>query len=188
MFFDLSLPLDQPTPADLAADERMAVLSRQGHRGTHLDRLLGGPVPLEYCKSRGLLVEVSHFCQQREVRLADLPADHIQAEDFVFFRSGLVARYGYGSQEYLNAFFELSWELINFLLTRQVRFIGVDARGVRRNQEHHQADQTCEQARTYVIENLNLGDQPASLTPFRVYTAWFDHGGTGLPCRVVAEV
>jgi kynurenine formamidase len=185
-YIELSLPpaLDA---SGLQADSREDALMRLGHKGTHLDRMLRTTVPLEYFKSRAVAFDVSAFSQSRPVALADVPATHIRAGDFVLIRTGAMQRHGYGARAYMDEFFELSWEVIELFIERKVRFIGIHARSIRQNEEHREADARCEQAGIYVIENLACVEAAPMLSPFTVYAVWFDMGGTGIPCRVIAD-
>jgi kynurenine formamidase len=187
MYIDLSLPVVVDAAA-LQTRPREDALMRLGHMGTHLDRPLLTDVPLEYFQSRALKVDVSAFCSKRAVELADLPADAVLADDFVLLHTGRLRCCGYGSRAYLDAFFELAWEAIDFLAVRQVRFIGIDSRGIRMNQDHPRADRQCEQQGVYVIENMANMEQLPSLVPFTIYTAVFPVEGTGVPCRVIAQL
>jgi kynurenine formamidase len=183
MLIDLSLPV---AAADQAgAEGRDAALARLGHAGTHLDKVLGTTVPLEYFRSRGLLFDVRG--REGEVGVGDIPLDLAQPGDFILFRTGLLAEHGYASAAYMKAPFALAWELIAALERLRVRFIGVDARGLRNGAEHRQADERCERAGIYVVENMNNLDQLPATTAFTAHAAWFDFGGTGIPCRVLAE-
>ena len=187
MFVDLSLPL-AGIPEDGAHREREKDLFRLGHYGTHCDRLLKTEIPLEYMKSRAVKLDVSEFSRFRPVLADDIAADLIQPGDFVLLHTGAMGRNPYASKAYLDEFIEVSWECITLLLEKRARFIGLDARGLRRNEEHREADTLCERAGTFVIENLaNTGALPEK-TPFTLYAAWFDTGGTGVPCRAVAEL
>lgn len=187
MFIDLSLPIviDE---SEWQTDSREESLMRLGHKGTHLDRVLQTTVPLSYFKSRAIKIDVSTFSQQRAIEPADLPFDQIQPGDFVLIHSGAIQRHGYGSRAYFEEFFELSWAVVDQLIERQIHFIGIDARGIRQNTEHREADARCEQAGIYIIENMNQTDKLPALTPFTVYTTCFDLNSTGVPCRVIAEV
>jgi len=186
-YIDLSLPW-AADETGFEANDREEALMRLGHRGTHLDRVLRTRVPLEYFKSRALAFEVGAFCRDRAVELADLPWELVRARDFVLIRTGALERHGYGTRAYLDEFFELSWEVIDKLIERQVRFIGVDARGIRRNAEHAEADARCERSGIYVIENLAGTERLPSASPFTMYVMCFDLGGTGIPCRCLAEL
>ena len=184
MLVDLSLPLKA---APEGASERESGLFKLGHYGTHLDRLLGTAIPFYYFKSRGLLFDVSRISTERPVERLDIPLEMIQPGDFVLFHTGAMARHGYGGKAYMAEYIEFSWDLLHAILDRRIRFIGLDARGLRRNEEHRQADIACEEAGAFVIENLMNTGQLSPQVPFTMYTAWFDTGGTGIPCRVTAE-
>ena len=187
MIIDLSLPLmlEKPLASGSPRDEALA---RLGHTGTHLDRILGSAIPIEYTKSRGVLIDVSAFSRQRETQPGDLPTGLVRAGDFVLFRTGAIRRHAYGSPDYRREHVALSWKTIDSLVESRVRFIGVDARAIRPDEDHRDADSRCEQAGAYVIENLTGLEALPEGVPFTVYTAWFDLGGSGIPCRVTAEI
>ncbi len=155
--------------------------------GTHLDRLLGSEIPPHYFKSRAVLFDVRAFCLEREVDAKDISFELIKPGDFVMFHTGHIARYGYGSHDYLKVPFDVSWDIVGHFLERKVHYIGVDARGIRRNEEHREVDERCERAGVYVIENINNMEKLPVRKAFTAYTMCFDAGGTGLPCRVMAE-
>lgn len=185
MFIDLSLPLREMHEENTG--QREADLFRLGHHGTHLDRLLGSTIPLEYCKSRAILFDVSDFSSRRSVECDDVPLDLVRKDDFVLFRTGAMLRNPYASKDYMKEFIEFSWEMIERLLAKDIRFIGLDARGLRMNEEHRKADTLCEKAGTYVIENIANTERLPPAAPFTLHTAWFDAGGTGMPCKLIAE-
>lgn len=187
MFHNLSLPLNLETNPEVLG--KQAHLVAKGHWGTHLDKVVEAEVPLDYFRSRGVLFDVSAV-QAREVEVGqgDVELSLVEAGDFVIFRTDIMGRHGYGGKPYMESYFELSWELVDDLLNRSVHFIGLDARGIRMGAEHHAGDLRCAERGCYVVENLaNLEPLPAH-TPFTVFAAWLDTGGTGLPCKVIAEI
>ena len=186
MLVDLSLPPEKPRRED--AGRREAELFRLGHYGTHLDRLLGSTIPLEYFESRALLFDISGFSRERPVHSRDVALDTVREGDFILFHTGALLRNTYARKEYMTEFIEFSWEVINALLQRKIRFIGLDARGLREGEEHREADTLCEESGVYVIENIVNTEQLPPGEPFTLYTTWFDTRGTGLPCRLVARV
>lgn len=186
MLEDLTLPLENTAQKDLAQRERD--LFRLGHHGTHLDRLLGSTIPLEYFKSRALLFDVGTFFCERPVESRDIALDLIRAEDFILFRTGALSRNPYASPGYLKEFVEFSCDLLHDLLARKIRFIGLDCRGLRRNGEHREADLLCEKSGVFVIENMAVTKDLPEKSPFTIYAAWFDTDDSGIPCRVVAEL
>ena len=182
---DLSLPLRKPELDSVG--QRDAELFRQGHYGTHLDRHTVDAVPLEYFKSRALLFYLGAFSAQRPVEKEDVPLDMVRQNDSVLFHTGAMLRNPYASRGYLAEHIEFSWDLITALLEKDIRFMGLDARGLRMNEEHRKADMLCEDSGTFVIENLTNTELLPVNTPFMLYAAWFDSGSSGLPCRVIAE-
>lgn len=186
MLVDLSLPLRKP---DLdTVGQRDAELFRKGHYGTHLDRHISEAVPLDYFKSRALLFDVSAFSARRPVEIGDVPLEPVRQGDSVLFHTGAMLRNPYGSKEYLAGFIEFSWDLLQTLLEKDIRFICLDARGLRMNEEHRKADLLCEESGTFVIENLTNTELLPLNTPFMLYAAWFDSGSSGVPCRLIAEI
>lgn len=185
MLINLSLPMEKPSQEETSA--RHMNLFKLGHYGTHLDRLLDSEIPLEYFKSRAILFDISDFSGQRPVKAEDISPELAPENAFLLFRTGALQRNPYASKEYMSEFIEFSWELLESLLTRNIRFIGVDARGLRRNEEHRQVDLFCEKAGTFVIENILNTQLLPEGKPFTLYTAWFDAGGSGLPCKLTAE-
>jgi Predicted metal-dependent hydrolase len=187
MLYDLSLPLRGAEARSEHFNQRDSGIARLGHVGTHLDRVLGTTVPLDYFRSRGLLFDVSGFCGEREVLPGDISLETVQRADFILFRTGYLTAHGYGTPPYMQAFFALSWKLIDALLDKDVHFIGLDARGVRPNEEHKEADSRCERRGVFVIENLNTLEVLPREIPFTAFVMCFDAGGSGVPCRVIAE-
>ena len=158
-----------------------------GHIGTHLDTYQKTPISLDYFKSTGLLIDVTDICESREIDISDVESADIEENSFVLFRTARIERFPYGSQEYFHNHPQLSERLIEWLLSHNIRFIGIDCSGIRRGDEHRGADIQCEECGTYVIENLcNL--YQIKTVKFMVYTMWLDDPAmTGLKCRVIAE-
>lgn len=156
-----------------------------GHIGTHLDTYEKIPIPLEYFRSAGVCFDVKNI---EEVQTTDIDMEGIPENGFVLFHTGRIEEYPYGSPGYGKEHPQLSHELIDELLKRHIRFIGVDCPGIRHHEEHTPADRLCEKNGVYVIENLqNLGGLPRE--GFTVYTMWLDDPDlTGLRCRVIVEI
>ncbi|MBF8983404.1 cyclase family protein [Lutibacter sp. B2] len=167
-------------------------LMNAGHVGTHIDVYKKSNVPIEYFKTKGILIDCTNYDLDEEIGLEVLKGVEIEGEEdiFIIFKTNIQSKYAYGSEIYVNQHHELSWELINFLLDKKVCFIGIDCAGIRRGKEHFQADIKSEENKTYIIENLDLsklnlktGDQ------FHVYTMWIENPfATGLSTRVLADV
>lgn len=157
-----------------------------GHVGTHLDTYEKISIPLEYFKSRGIIFDVRNI---KEVGINDIDLSLIKENDFVLFYTAQIEKYTYGSKEYFNDYStELSNELINTLISKKIRFIGIDNAGIRNHNEHEKADRLCEKNGIYVIENLCNLNKLNNNKDFILYTNWFDDDEmTGLRCKVIAE-
>ena len=159
-----------------------------GHIGTHLDTYKKSKIPIEYFKTNGIAIDVEKMADIREITIKDVKDVEIPKNSFVFFHTGRICEYEYGSQEYFADHPQLSHELLDYLLKKEVWFIGIDCAGIRRGHEHQPADELCEQNGCYIIENLcNL--KKLIDKKLVVYTMWLDNPrATGLPCRVLAEI
>ena len=109
---------------------------------------------------------------------------------FVAFYTGFIEKEGYGTKTYFTEHPQLSNELLEALLQKQVSIIGVDFAGVRRGKEHTLMDQHCADQGVFIIENLcNLGNVLKNGGSFTAHTYPMNYAEmTGLPCRVVAEI
>lgn len=189
MHIDLSLNYKDIVMNNSDLSERAEMLFKSGHFGTHLDIHNESEVPLDYMFSRGLVFDVSHV-QAMDIELNDFKFDKIKPGDFVIFKTDMIKRHAYGSPKYFQDHPQLSDSVIDYLITQQVRFIGIDAAGVRRGKEHVLADRRCEDHGVYIIENLSNLDALVQYKDhaLRVTTLWIDMPSrTGLPCRVVVS-
>jgi len=190
MFIDLTLSLsrDNPVLTRIPPPDK-APLFAAGHIGTHLDTLLHRLIPLDWMDRSGIIVDAR--ASGADIGLDAIKGVAIGEGDFVFFHTGHIDRYPYGSEDYFHFHPQLDWPLIETLLDKRVSFIGVDAPGLRRGREEHaKVDRICEERGAYVIENLiNLGKlQAAARGRFPVRVAWIAHEGqTGIPVKVVAS-
>ena len=184
MIIDLTTMVSNDSPLIKWAKSQDNKHVAMGHVGTHLDTYEKSKIPLEYFKSVGVVFDVQ---ETTEITLEEIDLTLIQAGSFVLFRTGQTEKYSYGDKAYFDNHPHLSNTLIDALITKKVRFIGLDCPGIRQHAEHEQADRLCEKNNIYVIENLqNLSKITAS--PFTVYTMWIDDEEmTGLKCRVIVE-
>lgn len=188
MLVDLTTVVQSDSPVMAWAKSQDNVHIAMGHVGTHLDIYEKRAIPLEYFKSRAVVIDISaRAAAGQSATLEEVEHAAIEAGDFVIFRTNWIDKYSYGTKEYFDNHPQLSHELIEYLCSKHIRFIGIDFAGIRRHDEHETADRLCEQHGTHVIENLcNLGKLPE--LPFTVYTMWLDDPiMTGLRCRVIAE-
>lgn len=185
MLLDLTTVIAPDHPALAWARQQDDPHLAMGHVGTHLDVYERHDIPLEAFRCPGVLVDMRHT---DEAGLADVDLEAIPARAFVIFRTGRIERHAYGEPAYFHQHPQLAPELIEALLPRKIRFIGIDSPGIRRHAEHEQADRLCERHGVHVIENLcRLGELDPT-RPFTVFTFWQDDPQrTGLPCRVIAE-
>lgn len=184
MLVDITLKITPKMATDAQGNEKKSLV---GHLGTHFD-VMNKEFPLDYTKRKGIVFDVS-FAADREIDCNDIDMGKICADMFVIFRTGFIDKVGYGNKIYFTEHPQLSDELIERLLEKNVSIIGVDFAGVRRGKEHTVKDQHCADHGTFIIENLcNLQELPVS-EEFMIYTFPMNYAEmTGLPCRVVAEL
>jgi len=162
--------------------------SLTGHLGTHFD-VMDQEFPLEYTRRKGIVFDVASI-RDRDIGSDDIDLFKVEKGMFVAFHTGYLEEVGYGNRTYFGQHPQLSDELIDALLEREVSIIAVDCSGVRRGREHTPKDQYCAQRGCFVIENLcNLKKVIEQGGSFTAHTYPMNFSGiTGLPCRVVAEV
>lgn len=189
MLHDLSLSLSSDSPIFEQIAQAAPGPFASGHVGTHLDTLLQNPIPLEWMVRQGVLIDVR--AQGNEVGMAALSDVALKPGDFVIFHTGHMAVHDYGTAAYFADHPQLDWAVVEFLVARQVSFIGIDAPALRRGRdEHFKVDTYCEERHAYVVENLtNLeGLAATSQRRFPLRLGWLGHRGmTGIAIRVVAE-
>ncbi len=185
MFIDITLKITPSMISDAQGNEKKAL---SGHLGTHFD-VMNKEFPLDYFERKGILFDVSGVVN-RDITLSDIPLEQVYPHMFVAFYTGFIEKEGYGSSNYFHAHPQLSHELIEALLQKEISMIGVDFAGVRRGKDHTSTDQRCADRGVFVVENLcNLAEILKYGTGFQAYTSpmHFSHM-TGLPCRVIARV
>lgn len=164
-----------------------------GHVGTHLDSYLHTVIPLDFISNRGILFNVSEI-PHKEIQIDDIDSSLIRENDFVIFRTDEIKKYGYGTTEYFADGMELSHDLIDVMIAKKVRFLAIDASGVRNGMEHTPTDKKCESKGIYIVENLDnlsiLSEQleNSNQQEFTVHVMWMNYDDSGLPCRVIAEL
>ena len=185
MMIDITLPV---TTEMLGTAWENTAKSLVGHLGTHFD-VMDRAFPLEYTGRKAVVFDVSSI-REREITAADIQMEQVEEGMFVAFYTGFIEEVPYGTPRYFKEHPQLSHELIEALLDKNISIIGVDCGGIRRGREHVPADQRCADRNVFVVENLwNLktvlslgGTFTARTYPMRM------EGITGLPCRVVAEI
>lgn len=186
---EISLKVDKESPAWQWLKSQENKLISAGHIGTHIDVYNKSEVPESYMKTKGVLVDCTKYDLDEEIGMEVLKEKKIEEGNFVLFNTGIQNENPYGSDVYINRHHQLSFELIDYLLSKKVSFIGIDCAGVRRGKEHFEADIKCESNNTYVIENLDFSRlTDKSNDNFDVYTVWINNPlATGLHTRVFAN-
>ena len=182
MLIDLTLRITPRMAADAQGNEKKALV---GHLGTHFD-VMNKEFPLEYTRRRAVVFDVSAVTG-RDIGMADIDLSKVEKDMFVAFYTGFIEKVGYGGKDYFTGHPQLSNELIDALLGREISIIGIDCAGVRRGKEHTPKDQYCADRGVFVVENLcNLKTVTGECI---IHTYPMNYAGmTGLPCRVIAEV
>ena len=185
MKIDITLKITPKMVTDAQGNEKKALV---GHLGTHFD-VMNKEFPLEYTERNGIVFDVSGV-QNRDIEAADIDLDKVKKDMFVAFYTGFIEKEGYGSKLYFTEHPQLSNELLDALLQKQISIIGIDFAGVRRGKEHTPMDQRCADQGVFIIENLcNLGNVLKKGGTFTAHTYPMNYAEmTGLPCRVLAEI
>lgn len=185
MLIDITLKITPKMVTDAQGNEKKALV---GHLGTHFD-VMNKEFPLEYTERKGIVFDVSNI-SNRDIELSDIELSKIEKDMFVAFYTGFIEKEEYGSAVYFKEHPQLSDELIDALLEKEISIIGIDFAGVRRGKEHTPKDQYCADRGVFIIENLcNLKEVLNNGAYFIASTYPMNYVGmTGLPCRVVARV
>ena len=185
MKIDLTLKVTPQMTDDAQGNLKAAVT---GHLGTHFD-VMDKEFPLEYTERRAMVFDVSRI-RDRDIEAADIDLSRIEKDMFVAFLSDFMEEEPYGTHRYFRQHPQLSHELIEELLAREISIIGLDFSGLRRGKEHTPMDQHCADRNVFVVENLcNLRQVLKISDSFTARTYPMNFAGlTGLPCRVVAEL
>jgi len=186
---DLTLKLESNNKVWEWLDSQENKLMNAGHVGTHIDVYKKSIVPLEYFKTKGILIDCSNYEADNEIGLEIVDNLEIEKDAFVMFKTSIQSQHEYGSDFYVKSHHQLKWELIEYLLDRKVAFIGIDAAGIRRGKEHFIADTKAEENNTYIVENLNLFELKLDINErFDTYTMWIENpNATGLATRVIVD-
>lgn len=188
MIFDLTIKIDEKEMEKWLETQENKHIA-MGHIGTHLDTYNKTKIPLNYIRSKGIIIDVTNVAEKREIIMEDITDIKITQESFVIFYTGRSEKEKYGSKGYFYNHPQISKEVILYLLKKKIRFIGIDCAGVRRRKEHEEIDRLCEENGVYIIENLFNLNQINKYNDINIYTLWFDDKfATGLRCRVFAEI
>lgn len=185
MLYDITLKVTQEMRKGAPEKDNHALV---GHLGTHFD-VMDKEFPLEYTRRRGIVFDVSAI-RGRDVEIGDIGMEKVVKGQFVAFYTAYIEQESYGTRAYFAEHPQLSHELIDALLDKEISIIGMDCSGIRRGREHTPKDQICADRGVFVVENLcGLRALLSAGEGFVVHTYPVNYSGmTGLPCRVIAEV
>lgn len=185
MLYDLTLKITPELMKDANNNEKITL---SGHMGTHFD-VMDKEFPLEYLHLPAIIFDISKI-RNRDIEVSDINLDLVKEKMFVAFFTGYLNETGYGTIDYFKKHVQLSHELIEQLLNKNIYIIGIDCAGIRRGQEHKQADQNCANNNTFVIENLCNLDKVLNNNKYvhcTINTYPINYTNmSGLPSRVIA--
>ncbi len=161
-----------------------------GHIGTHIDIMDCKEIDLNRFISKAHLIDVSHIGNS-EINLDDTKLKELAIEkgDSVNFRTDWLEKTF--ALDPITNYFEnhpfLSYETIDFLLEKQVNFIGMDSPGARRGVEHFEVDKYCADHGVFILENVANLDRLSDKEPFTFYCFPAKIcGSSGVTCRALA--
>jgi kynurenine formamidase len=172
--------------ADEGGEYQSTTLFMPLHTATHVDVVnKENRVEIGRLIGPGKLFDVTGITE-REIAVDDcINQAEIEPGDFVFFKTGWT-RYLETERYYVHP--ELSRELLEWLIKKQINMAGIDALGLGRGKKHGAYDRLLVKNGIYVIENLaNLDSITGSA--FKVYCFPLSIEETdALPARVLAEL
>ena len=184
MKIDITLRVNPKMMEDTQENLRRA---KTGHFGTHFD-VRDKEFPLDYTERKAIVFDVSEI-KNRDIVVTDVDLEK-SLKGCSWRSTPVTSRRKAMEQEVFEEHPQLSMELIEALLEKQISIIGVDFAGIRMEKEHTSTDQYCANHGVFIVENLcNLKTvlDAGGLFTARTYPMSFS-GMTGLPCRVVAEL
>lgn len=188
MLIDITLRITPKMIADAHENDKKAL---PGHLGTHFD-VMNKDFPLEYVERKAIVFNLSNVPNDRDIGIEDILLEKIESDMFVALYTGFIEKEGYGGKAYFTKHPQLSHQLIEELITKNISIIGIDFAGIRRGDEHPHNDQYCADRGIFIIENLcNLYKilNGHKYMEFFANTYPLNYSDmTGLPCRVVAKI
>ncbi|MEJ2732842.1 MAG: cyclase family protein [Anaerolineae bacterium] len=202
MLIDVSIPITPGSvfrrgtpPVDIATrrfyDEsegeyQTVMLSLPAHTATHIDLVFpGNSIGLEQMIGPGKLLDATAV-RGSSIGLADVEGEVELCEgDFVLFRTDW-SRFVGTDRYYRHP--ELTPEVVQWLISKKVNAVGIDAGGLGVGRTHGEYDRLLVKNGIFVIENLaNLAQIPGGR--FKVYCFPLKiEGVDAIPARVVVEI
>ena len=202
MFIDISLPITPKAVFRLGAppvhivsqrffhesegEFETTVMSFPAHTATHLDLVYKEKrFAPERMVSRGKLLDVTHVSEP-EIRVCDIEQQVcIESRDVVLFRTGWS---DFIDTEQYHDHPELSLELVEWLISKNINVVGIDTLGLGKNRKHGEYDRLLAKNDIFVLENLtNLSAVPRQ--EFMVYCFPLNiENIDAIPARVLVEI
>lgn len=133
---------------------------QRAHIGTHID--------VYNCSKISIPSEIEvKVIDVRGVEIIDtdiIRGLKLKEGTFIIFRTGIMEKYGYGSEVYFNSEIKpyLTNALVDELLRSKVILIGIDFYGIQHGKDHVYIDKYVEDRGAYVVENIcNLDKLPS---------------------------
>jgi kynurenine formamidase len=201
MLIDVSMPITTGSvfrlgtpPVDIATrrfyaesegEYETVMLSLPAHTATHIDLVFpDNSIGLEQMIGPGKLIDATAV-RESSIRLADVEGQVDPCEgDFIFFRTDWSQFVG-TDRYYRHP--ELTPEVVQWLISKKVNAVGIDALGLGLDRKHGEYDRLLVKNGIFVIENLaNLAQIPGNR--FKVYCFPLKiEGVDAIPARVVIE-
>ena len=162
------------------------MLSLPAHTATHLDLVFAERrVDPEQMIGPGVLIDATQL-SGRDIQLENVTQQvTVERGDFVLFRTDWSQ---YVGTERYNGHPELSGDVVEWLISKQVNAVGIDALGLGRGRRHGEYDRLLAGEDILVIENLtNLGAIPEKRFKVYCFPLKIEHVDA-IPARVMVEV
>ncbi len=193
MLIDLTLPIDEQDKNNPFFNQKDGInVARLGHLGTHLDIMNVSNLDINRFIGTAKVVHVENIFN-REIEPSDFGNEvNVQKDDFIIFKTDWLPTY-YKTDFYVTGHPEaghpeLSNKTLEYLIQKEVNFIGIDAPGVKRKEGHREADMYCAAHNIFVIENIiNLNQVKQDTFKFYCFPLPLKNS-SGLPVRLIAEI
>jgi kynurenine formamidase len=164
---------------------KMARLSCGVHNtGTHIDTMGEVDIAPDRFIRPGVKFDVSHVAG-RQIELEDLDISVLREGQYVFFQTNWDLYRG--DDRYLNHP-GLSQRVLDYLISRRVNMIGIDAPGIGKSVNHPVYDSYAAEHTAYIIGNLtNLWQVPMSGFSVYCFPLKFE-ALDAIPARILVEV
>jgi kynurenine formamidase len=161
------------------------MLSLPAHTATHIDLVFpDNTIGLERMIGPGKLIDATAV-RGNSIRLADVEGQvDLRKGDFILFRTDWSQ---FAGTERYHRHPELTAEVVQWIISKKVNAVGIDALGLGLDRRHGEYDRLLTKKGIYVIENLaNLAQIPGN--EFKVYCFPLKMAGVdAIPARVVIE-